>query len=315
MSLKTDLKSLIQKYDLKPNKLLGQNFLIDQNVLKKIIAAADLSKNDTVLEIGPGLGTLTEALAREAERVIAIEKDKKMAEVVKNVLSDRNIRNVEIVEGDILKIPNTKYQTQKYKVVANIPYYLTARLIRKFLEIEDPPSEMILMIQKEVAQRICARPPSLRSGASGQAKPPKMSLLAVSVQFYAEPKIIDYVSKKSFWPAPKVDSAILKITPYATPICGFHTDNTDKEICVSASELPEPEGRRRAFRVLFFKVVRAGFSHPRKQLIGNLSSGLKINREKISQVLKKIGTAPEQRAESLNVEDWKKLTEILNHEA
>lgn len=273
---KNNLFAILGKYNLKPNKLMGQNFLIDQNVLKKIIIAADLSKNDVVLEVGPGLGILTQALAKVAGRVVAIEKDKKMAAILQNILSDRNIRNVEIVEGDILKIPNTKYKIQNYKVVANIPYYLTARLIRKFLESANPPIEMILMIQKEVAQRICARPP-------------EMSILAVSVQFYAEPKIISVVSKNSFWPAPKVDSAILKISPANT----------------SGPQISRITAEQ------FFKVVRAGFSHPRKQIIGNLAQGLKIDREKITEALKKFGLAPEQRAESFSVESWIKLTEIL----
>ncbi len=307
MGLRNDPKVLIQKYDLKPNKLLGQNFLIDQNVLKKIIAAAQLTKDDLVLEVGPGLGILTEALAREAGRVVAIEKDKKMAGIVRNVLNDRNARNVEIIEGDILKFPISNFQfpnksqiqnskKQKYKLVANIPYYLTGRVIRKFLESGNPPSEMILMIQKEVAQRICATPPRLRQaclptrqGFGGQAK---MSLLAVSVQFYSKPKIVSFVSKNSFWPAPKVDSAILEISQNRNGVRYLFS--------------------RYLTPFLFFKVVRAGFLHPRKQLINNLTQGLKLDREQIAQALKKIGLTAEQRAETLNVEDWKKLTELLS---
>ncbi len=290
MGLRNDPKVLIQKYDLKPNKLLGQNFLIDQNVLKKIIAAAQLTKDDLVLEVGPGLGILTEALAREAGRVVAIEKDKKMAGIVRNVLNDRNARNVEIIEGDILKFPISNFQfpnksqiqnskKQKYKLVANIPYYLTGRVIRKFLESENPPSEMILMVQAEVAQRICATPPG-------------MSLLAVSVQFYSKPKIISFVSKNSFWPTPKVDSAILEISQNRNGVRYLFS--------------------RYLTPFLFFKVVRAGFLHPRKQLINNLTQGLKLDREQIAQALKKIGLTAEQRAETLNVEDWKKLTELLS---
>jgi 16S rRNA (adenine1518-N6/adenine1519-N6)-dimethyltransferase len=303
MGPKEELKNLISKYDLKPNKLLGQNFLIDQNILKKIVSAADLSKNDTVLEIGPGLGILTEALAAKAGKVIAVEKDKKMAEIVRNVLADRNIRNVEIIEGDILKFPVHQFPLYKgedegdfrkdnqilpnpplkkegiirYKVVANIPYYLTARLIRKLLESENPPNAMVLMLQKEVAQRICAQPPD-------------MSLLAVSVQFYARPKIISYVSKNSFWPAPKVDSAILKISRINT--------NDARMIRITNEQ--------------FFRVIRAGFAHPRKQLVNNLASGLKITRTEIEAVLKKVGAKPQQRAETLCVEDWIKLTELLS---
>ena len=324
MPFKKDLQELLKKYGLKPNKFLGQNFLIDRAVLKKIIEAADLSKADTVLEIGPGLGILTEELAKNAGGVIAVEKDKKMAEIVRNVLNDRNVRNVEIVERDILKTdisrllfchPEARESGPKdlrrmpvmdshpreilhrrmavqndkhldYKVVANIPYYLTSRLIRKFLESENPPAEMILMLQKEVAQRICARPP-------------KMSLLAVATQFYAIAKICAIVSKKSFWPQPKVDSAIIRIAPYPSTGSGH-------------SLLPEQSDQGERNRRLFFEVVKAGFTHPRKQLINNLTHSLKINRFQIATALKKIGLAPQQRAESLNVNDWIRLANVLN---
>jgi len=307
MALKNELKNLLQKYNLKLNKLLGQNFLIDHTVLEKIIGAADLSKKDTVLEVGPGLGILTEELAKRAGEVIAVEKDKKMAEIVRNVLNDKKVRNVEIIEGDILKfsifnfqfsnksqIPNSKLKT--YKIVANIPYCLTSRLIRKFLESENPPAQIVLMVQKEVAQRICA-------------KPPEMSLLAVSVQFYAEPKIISFVSKKSFWPRPKVDSAIIKITPRNLPPLQRGIEGDLKTITKILPNPPLPkEGTEH-----FFRIVHAGFSHPRKQLINNLNSDLKIDRAKIAAALKKIGLASEQRAETLSVNDWKKLTEFLTN--
>jgi len=281
MLTKNSLQQLMREYDLKPNKLLGQNFLIDKKTLDKIVAAAELNKEDTVLEVGPGLGILTEELAKHAGRVMAVEKDKKMAKIVKSVLDNKKIENVEIVEGDILKIGDLKFYPEycrgakigNYKVVANIPYYLTARLIRKFLEAANPPSEMILMIQKEVAQRICA-------------KPPKMSLLAVAVQFYAQPKIISFISKKCFWPSPKVDSAIVRLTPHSI----YQNIEASK----------------------FFRIVRAGFAHPRKQLINNLSTVLRIDRSEIEIVLKKIGLRPKQRAETLEIKDWVKLTQQLS---
>lgn len=279
MLTKTELKNLLDKYGLKPNKLLGQNFLIDQNILKKIIVSAGLSKNDTVLEAGPGLGVLTEALASVAGQVIAVEKDERMAKILQNILAEKKIGNIEIIKDDILNIPNSVFQVPYYKVVANIPYYLTAHLIRQFLESKNPPSNMILMLQKEVAERICA-------------KPPKMSLLAVSVQFYGEPKIISIVSKNSFWPKPKVDSAILEIS-------GIERNG---------KQTPRVSSER------FFNVVRAGFSHPRKQLVNNLGAELNIGREEIIDALKKIGIEPKQRAETLSLNDWKKLTEILKPE-
>lgn len=276
--LKKDVKALLKKYSLEPSKRLGQNFLIDKNILKKIIKAADLKPNDIVLEIGPGLGVLTFELAKKTKKVIAVEKDPKISEVLKKNL--KNYSNIDIVQGDILKISNfkflfpeqtqnSKFKTKKnYKVVANLPYYITSPLIRKFLEAKNQPKETVLMVQKEVAQRICAQPP-------------KMNLLAVSVQFFAEPKIISYVSKKSFWPRPKVDSAILKIIP--------HKKSLKKNI---------------NFQKRFFKIVKAGFSQPRKQLLNNLSKELKLTKEEVKAWLLENKLNSKQRAETLNLKDW-----------
>ena len=271
MTLKTTIKNLLQEYNIRPNKLMGQNFLINPRVLQKIIETADL-KNDIVLEVGPGLGTLTQELAKKAKKVIAVEKDKQMVEALKETLKD--FKNVEIIQGNILK-QNLNFKN--YKVVANIPYYLTSPLIRMLLESDNPPKEIILMIQKEVAKRITVQPP-------------KMNLLAVSVQFYAQPKIISYVSKESFWPEPKVDSAIIKITPHPSVIL---------------REKPEESHQN------FFKIVKAGFSSPRKQLANNLSEKLKIDKGEIKTALAECGLNPQARAESLNVEDWRKLSSDL----
>lgn len=281
LSVKT-IKEVLLTRGIKPSKRLGQNFLVSKTALGEIIAVADLKPSDIVLEIGSGAGTLTQELAKKAKRVIAVEKDPSMVEVLKETL--KNFKNVDIINSDILKI---NFQLlKKYKVVANLPYYITSHLIRKLLESENPPETMVLMVQKEVAQRICA-------------SPPKMSLLSVAVQFYASsphqnskgisgvgtgPKIIAYVKKESFWPKPKVDSAIIKITP--------RTNARDKQINAD----------------LFFKVVKAGFSQPRKQLANNLSKTLGKSREEINQWLLKNGIKPEQRAETLSVEDWEKLT-------
>ncbi len=272
LTSKKTILGLLKKYDATALKGLGQHFLVDKGVLRKIIETADLSPDDMVLEIGPGIGTLTQELAQKAGRVIAIEKDQKMCEILKETLKDFN--NIEIIQGDILKIPNTRYKIQdtRYKVVANLPYYITSPVIRKFLEVKNQPSEMILMVQKEVAQRICA-------------KPPKMSLLAVSVQFYSGPKIISYVSKKSFWPQPKVNSAIVKIA----------MNNEQRTID----------------RNLFFKIVKAGFSQPRKQLINNLSKGLKKSKEEIKKWLLENKIQPLQRAETLTLANWINLAETF----
>jgi len=277
MELK-EIKNWLKKYNIRPSRRLGQNFLIDEKVLRKIIEAAELSKDDIVLEVGPGIGNLTAELAKRVKKVIAIEKDQKMVEILNELLEGWKVRNVKIVKADILKFSPKIYNLKSkiYKVVANIPYYLTSPLIRKFVEtVEVKPQLLVLMVQKEVAQRICT-------------KPPDMSILAVSVQFYAKAEIISFVSKKSFWPQPKVDSAIIKIIP-------------------RKSALPI-----RVNPLLFFKVVRAGFSQPRKQLANNFSKKLGIDKIKVREWLLKNKIQPTQRAETLNLEDWINLTKSLN---
>ena len=262
LTSKKVIKNLLKKYGARPLKGLGQNFLIDEAVIKKIIKEARLQAKDIVLEIGPGIGTLTQEIAKKARLVTAIEKDLKMVEILKETI--KNLKNVKIIQGDILKI-----NLKPYKVVANLPFYLTAPAIRKFLETKFPPELMFLVVQKEVAQRICARPP-------------KMNILAVSVQFYAKPEIISYISKKSFWPKPKVDGAILRITQ-------IHTDKkTDSH--------------------KFFRIVKAGFSQPRKQLVNNLTKKLELEKEEIKSWLLKNNIQPTQRAETLTIKDWINLT-------
>lgn len=258
-----NVKEILDQYNIKPSKGLGQNFLIDRIILDKIVKAAEIKPADIILEIGPGLGVLTQELAKKAKTVIAIEKDIKMCETLKENIKD--LKNVEIIQNDILKLPISNYL--RYKLVANLPYYITSPVIRKFLEAENKPELMVLMVQKEVAQRICA-------------KPPKMSLLAVSVQFYAKPEIIEYVSKQCFWPKPKVDSAIIKIKP------------TDK-IQIDAD--------------LFFKIAKAGFSQPRKQIAGNFRNVLKLSKEETELWLSQSKIGLTQRAESLDIESWIKL--------
>ncbi len=284
------IKELLAKYNTWTSKIMGQNFLIDKNVLQKIIKTADLKPDDIVLEVGPGIGTLTQELAKTADKVIAIEKDKKMYEILKEILVEKSaiadfstkIKNIEIILGDILKLNLMPYTLNPYKVVANIPYYLTSPLIRVFLESKYPPKEIVLMVQKEVAQRICS-------------KPPDMNLLAVSVQFYAEPKIISYVSKNCFWPSPKVDSAIIKITP------SLHNGRS--------SIMQRRGGEDRVDVDLFFRIVKTGFSQPRKQLVNNLATlksqnGVKLTKEQTAFWLLKNNLKPEQRAETLSVKDW-----------
>lgn len=269
----TIIKELLAKHGLRPSKGLGQNFLIDKNALDKIIGAANLHSTDTVVEVGPGIGTLTQALSKKAKRVVTIEKDHGMVAILQETLKD--IKNVEVIHGDALSYKVHKV-SKVYKVVANIPYYITSPLIRALLEAENPPTEIILMVQKEVAQRIVARPPN-------------MSILAVSVQFYADAKIISYVPKGCFWPVPNVDSAIIAIRPR----------NRAESDAESRGKINPDD---------FFKVVKAGFMHPRKQLAGNLSETLKVDKKGITEWLLKNNIQPAQRAETLTIEDWKNLT-------
>ncbi len=271
---KNMIKEILDEYQIKPLKRLGQNFLINRKALNDFINTCDLEKNDIVLEIGSGLGTITQAIAPKVKKVIAVEKDRKMCEIMKQTL--RGFENIEIINQDVLE--ELSFSFKRMKVVGNLPFYVTAPAIRKFLEAKGPPKEMIFMIQKEVAQRICA-------------KPPDMNLLAVSVQFYAKPKIVSYLSKNSFWPQPKVNSAIIKIIP-------------QKQIAINIK--------------LFFEVVRAGFAHPRKQLANNLAKGFlpagrqgKKDKEKVKKWLLANSIKSEQRAETLKVQDWINLTKSL----
>ena len=256
-----NIKEILESKGIWPSKKLGQNFLVDKNILFKIISSINM-KGENILEVGPGLGTLTKELAKEAKRITAVEKDPLMCRILEETLEDFN--NVEVINGDILRF---NIAQKNYKVVANLPYYITSPLIRKLLEDKSPPKEIFLMVQKEVAERICSLPP-------------EMSLLAAAVQFYAKPKILFKVSKNSFWPKPKVDSAFLEIKPFV---------------------------EKKIDSYLFFKVVKAGFSHPRKQIVNNLSKELELKKEKIFKILEKSSINPKARAETLSIEDWIKL--------
>ena len=251
---------------VKPKKQLGQYWLKQKSVLNKIIDSADLKKEDLVIEIGPGLGILTKELAEKAGKVIAIEKDSSLIHILRENLQE--LKNIEIIFGDALKTDFNHFKD--YKIVANLPYYAATAIIRKLLESETKPKLMILMLQKEVAQRICP-------------KSSKMSLLAISIQLYADAKIIDYVSKNAFSPKPKVDSAIIKIKPLT---------NNRESVNID----------------LFFKIVKAGFSQPRKQLLNNLSKNLKLPKEEIKIWLNNNDIDSIKRGQDLNLNDWLALT-------
>ena len=281
MLSETEIRKILKEKDLKVLKSLGQNFLVDEKVLAEIIQASKLNKNDLVLEVGPGLGTLTNELVKKCGTVVAIEKDKKMAELIKEknepkaTFADAALGSfLKIINGDILKINLNeiihKYsENKKYKLVSNIPYYITSPVIKLFLENSIQPELIVLLVQKEVAERICA-------------KPGKLSVLALSVQIYGKPEIINYVDKASFYPKPKVDSAILKIK------------NIKKEFSDE-------------YYKKLFKIIKIGFSSKRKKLINNLSAGLHVDKRESESILQKAEINLNTRAQELSLEEWKKL--------
>lgn len=260
------------------NKTLGQHFLTNKGIIKKIIEAAKITPDDVILEIGPGLGALTLDLAARAQKVIAVEKDKNLAEALKEKLAKQEIDNAEIIVGDILKLIDSlscrlkANKAKSYKLISNIPYYLTSHLIRRILELEYKPENIILMIQKEVARRICA-------------VNKKESLLSLSVKFYADPKILFFVSKGSFLPPPKIDSAVIEITP--------------------KKSAPPIDPKK------FFSVLKAGFASPRKKLISNLTKNLKISAPELQAAFKTLQISELMRAEGLSLDQWIQLTQNI----
>lgn len=276
-SLLTQTKKLLASHDLRARKGLGQHFLVDGSVLEKIVAAAELVPSDTVIEVGPGLGVLTNELAKYAGKVFAVELDSHLADLLRQKFTDPTA--VVVVNQDILKISPIAMLgcISDYKVVANLPYYITSAVIRHFLEAKVKPSLMVLMVQKEVAQQITA-------------KPGEMSLLSVSVQLYGKPTIVSKVPAGCFYPAPEVDSAILKIEVYPQP--KIATEDT----------------------VGFFNVVRAGFSANRKQLVNSLANGLKIPKTEISPLLQQVAVDEKRRAETLTIEEWGRLYRGFKHQ-
>ena len=267
------IKNILEAQGLWAKKKLGQHFLIDKKVLGKIIESADLKSQDVVLEIGSGLGALTLKLLKKVEKVVALEKDQKMAEIFKTITS--GFKNLEILNEDALKFDLRKLP-KNYKVVANIPYYITSPLLKVLLEAKNRPKLIVLMVQKEVAERIMAISPN-------------MNILAIAVQFYAKPEIVGFVLKNSFFPKPKVDSAIIKILPRSGTL---------------AEEVDEKN---------FFRIVKIGFSSPRKQLQNNLRAGLKISKEKVNKVLEKSQINPSQRPQELSINDWIRICNAFLH--
>ena len=266
-------EALLKRYHLRAHKGLGQNFLQDPQALEDIVSAAEIQQTDTVLEIGPGLGSLTRYLAVSAREVVAVELDENLILPLKDVLTP--YQNVRLIQGDILKLsPKDLISEDDYLVVANIPYYITSAVIRHLLESELKPRRIVLTIQKEVAQRICAQPGHL-------------SLLALSVQVYGQPRIAVHIPANAFFPAPKVDSAVLVVDIFSVP--KVKENNLDR----------------------FFKLIKAGFSQKRKTLRNSLSSGLHISTTNAAELLTRANIDPQRRAETLSIEEWELLTEAI----
>ncbi len=257
-------KARLRNLGLRPRKELGQHFLVDGSALRHILAAADLGPQDTVVEVGPGLGILTAELCRRTGRVVAVELDQELAQALRNLFSDQ--ANLTIVTGDILDLDPAQLVSPPYKVVANLPYYITAPVLRHFLEAGSKPTLMVVMVQREVGNRILAQP--------GQ-----MSLLAVSVQFYGRPRLVSRVPARSFYPAPKVDATVLRIEVYPEP------------------PLAEVGATR------FFAAARAGFAQPRKQLRNSLAQGLGVVPAQAEGLIRAAGLDPTRRPQTLSLEE------------
>ena len=264
------VQQLAARYGLRPGRTYGQNFLVDETVINKIIKLSNADSTDTVVEIGPGFGVLTLSLAEKAGRIISFEIEKKLKPYWDGVLKKHP--NVEIFWGNVLKtFPEiVKNLPDHYKVVANLPYQITSAAIRMFLEAEKPPAKLTIMVQKEVGERICA-------------KPGDMSLLSVSVQFYAEPHLELTVPNSAFWPPPKVDSAVVTLNRRA-----------------GMKNLPAND--------LFFAVVKAGFANRRKFLIKNLAGFVgKEHKKELLEVFSKLSLSASVRAQELSVAEWQEL--------
>lgn len=274
--------SLLRRHDIRPSKGLGQNFLVDEAVYDDILKASDVKASDIILEVGPGVGTLTRRLAERAKYLVAVELDRKMISILEDELKDYD--TVRIVQGDILEIDpvaeiaqalgRSETSSLEYKVVANPPYYITSALIRHLLTARVRPTQLTLMVQAEVAERIVAEPGDL-------------SLLAVSVQYFGEPQLVRRVPASAFYPSPDVNSAILNVRVYR-----------DRKRSTEQQET-------------FFRTVRAGFAHRRKQIHNSLTHNLPVSREQVLDALEEAGIDPKRRPQTLAIEEWEALAESL----
>jgi 16S rRNA (adenine1518-N6/adenine1519-N6)-dimethyltransferase len=277
-----DVHGLLKRFNLHPDRRLGQNFLVDSGALQRVVATAAISTQEAVLEIGPGLGSLTRYLSLAAKNVVAVELDDRLMPALNQVLAP--YQNVELVQGDILALDpvqlmkKTGISATPYLVAANIPYYITSALIRHFLETLLPPTRMVLTVQREVAERICAGPG-------------KLSLLALSVQVYGSPAITTHIPARAFYPEPRVDSAVVRVDINPSPF-------------IQSGELKT-----------FFRLAKAGFSQKRKTLRNALAAGMHWSPADVSVVLNTVGIDPIRRAETLSLQEWGALVRyVQNHD-
>lgn len=281
LSGKSELMSVLNKYNFSFSKSLGQNFLIDQNILNKIVSGSGINENTNVLEVGPGAGTLTRELCLKAKKVTAVEIDKALIPILNDVMSDFdnfNLINSDILELNINELIKDEFGNESFTVVANLPYYITTPIIMNFLESELPVNSMTLMIQKEVAARILAEPGTKDYGA-----------LSVAVQFYAKPGVICSASPHCFTPQPKVTSTVVNLKLYDKP--KYDVKNKKQ----------------------FFKIVKSIFSQRRKTLVNSLSGSpyLDLSKDKIIDVLKQMELNEKVRGEKLNIEQITELSNII----
>ena len=268
LSPTTSPSVLLRQLGLRPRKRFSQSFLVDQRIPEQIVKAADVGSNDQVLEIGPGLGIMTRVLARKAARVVAVELDRDLARALPRLVPD----NVGVIQGDALDFDPAGYFDGRYKLVANLPYAITSPFLFRYLDVRPAPALIVVMIQREVAERITAR--------DG-----RLSYLAVAVQSVAAVRLVRHVPPGAFHPRPKVESAVIRLDPRPEP-------------------LVPPEGRAR-----FLALVRAGFAQPRKTLANSLAQGLGESRVEAAVRLERAGISPERRPHELGLDAWRTLFE------
>jgi 16S rRNA (adenine1518-N6/adenine1519-N6)-dimethyltransferase len=267
-------QALLRRHGIRPSKRLGQHFMLAAGAISKVVEAAELGGDETVLEIGAGIGVLTHRLAQAAKRVVAVEIDSRLLPALNEVVG--TLPGVVIVHGDILQQDLESLVGEgPYCVVANIPYNITSILIRRLLEAASSPYRIVLTVQREVAERIVAPP--------GQ-----MSLLALSVALYGTPRIMGRIQAGSFYPPPKVDSAVLRVDLHAQALMPMATIPT------------------------FFRIARAGFQQKRKQLRNALSSGLQVPPQQVVLWLEEAGLSPQSRAQELGLDDWARLVDVYS---